>query len=205
MEAFTRIEGVAASLPRPNIDTDAVIPIKYQRSLSADLGEGLFGGWRYDIYGKEIEDFVLNRAPFRESKILIGGINFGCGSSREAAVWAIMQFGVRSVIAPSFSDIFTENAYKNGLLPVILDLEEVERLHRHCQTSENPLVCVDLEHCIVEIPNSYSFSFSISKSRRVALMEGLDEIGLTLKHSDDIDCFQADNAKMFPWIFDRGL
>jgi len=138
MEKFTRLDGVAASLPMPDINTDAVIPASYQRTLNDDPGKGLFAGWRYDLEGNEVPDFILNREPWRNSRIIVAGQNFGCGSSREFAVWALMRFGIRCVIAPSFGDIFYENSFKNGLLPVVRAPPQVEALHEHLRAPTTP-------------------------------------------------------------------
>jgi len=201
MEKFSRVEGPAASFPKPDIDTDAIIPAAWQRTLTGDPGKGLFGGWRYDLEGKEIPNFILNREPFRQAKIIVGGVNFGCGSSREFAVWALMRFGIRCVIAPSFGDIFYENSFKNGLLPIILPLEDVERLHAHLAASNDPTIAVDLECCEIRLGNGQVVAFRVPAARRSALLEGLDEIGATLKFADDIDRFQKEQRSREPWTY----
>lgn len=201
MEKFTRLEGPAASFPKPDIDTDAIIPASWQRTLTGDPGKGLFGGWRYDLQGNENPDFILNRDPFRQAKIIVGGANFGCGSSREFAVWALMRFGIRCVIAPSFGDIFFENSFKNGLLPIVLPPDEVERLHSHLTATNDPTIAVDLERCEIRLGNGQVFAFRIPAARRTALLEGLDEIGATLKFAADIDRFQARQRDLEPWVY----
>ncbi|NGO53746.1 3-isopropylmalate dehydratase small subunit [Allomesorhizobium camelthorni] len=203
MEKFTKLDGVAASFPIPNINTDAVIPASYQRTLKDDPGKGLFAGWRYDLDGKEVPDFILNREPFRQSRIIVAGENFGCGSSREFAVWALMRFGIRCVIAPSFGDIFYENAFKNGLLPIILSPSQVDRLHDHLAKTNNPSLTVDLEKQIIELPNGESVPFTVPPSRRTALLEGLDEIGQTLRFGDEITDFQRNQKVTAPWVYAR--
>ncbi|MBL8699168.1 MAG: 3-isopropylmalate dehydratase small subunit [Alphaproteobacteria bacterium] len=201
MEKFTRVEGPAASFPKPDIDTDAIIPAAWQRTLTGDPGQGLFGGWRYHLDGSENPDFILNQEPFRQARVIVGGMNFGCGSSREFAVWALMRFGIRCVIAPSFGDIFYENSFKNGLLPIILPPEEVERLHAHLAATNDPTIAVDLERCEIRLGNGQTLPFRIPAARRTALLEGLDEIGATLKFADDIDRFQGEQLVREPWVY----
>jgi 3-isopropylmalate/(R)-2-methylmalate dehydratase small subunit len=203
MEKFTRLDGVAASLPFPDINTDAVIPASYQRTLNDDPGKGLFAGWRYDLEGKEVPDFILNREPYRNSKIIVAGENFGCGSSREFAVWALMRFGVRCVIAPSFGDIFYENSFKNGLLPAILPQSQVDTLHEHLSRTNDPTLTVDLTRQVIELPNGETIPFSVPATRRVALLEGLDEIGQTLRFAEDIEAFQQRQRTAEPWLYVR--
>jgi 3-isopropylmalate/(R)-2-methylmalate dehydratase small subunit len=201
MDKFIRVEGVAASFPKPDIDTDAIIPASWQRTLNGNPGEGLFGGWRYDLDGKEIPEFILNREPFRKAKIIVGGANFGCGSSREFAVWALERFGIRCVIAPSFGDIFFENSFKNGLLPIMLPLEDVERLHSYLSKAKDPSLIVDLELCEIHLKDGSVVSFLISDARRNALLKGLDEIGQTLAFDADIERFQQQQRSLEPWVY----
>ncbi len=203
MEKFTHATGIVASMPQENIDTDQIIPAAWLRSLSVDLGKGLFGGLRYDAADKEKPDFVLNRQPFRESRILAAGANFGCGSSRESAVWALYRFGIRSVIAPSFGDIFAENAAKNGLLLVTLPEAEMQGLLGALATTNDPTLTVDLERSVIEMPNGRSIPFAIPAARRRSLLEGLDEIAQTLEHVDAIDGFQDQDRGQHPWIYAR--
>lgn len=203
MEKFTAVKGIAASFRQENIDTDAIIPASYLRSLTSDLGAGLFGRSRYDAGGKENPDFILNRPPFRDSRVVVAGANFGCGSSREGAVWALLRFGVRCVIAPSFGDIFFENAFKNGLLPVILPEHEVRSLLDYLAATNDPTLAVDLKRCVVETPQGRSIPFAIPPARRAALLEGLDEIGQTLQHGADIAAFQTMDGTKRPWIHAR--
>ena len=203
MEKFTRLEGVAASMPQPNIDTDAVIPASYQRTLKDDPGKGLFAGWRYDLKGNEIPEFILNREPFRKSKIIVGGVNFGCGSSREFAVWALMRFGIRSVIAPSFGDIFFENSFKNGLLPIVLPEDQVQKLHQHLGRTNDPTLVIDLDACIIELPKGERIAFAVPPARRTALLEGVDEIGQSLRFAPDIEAFQKAQRARHAWLYAR--
>jgi 3-isopropylmalate/(R)-2-methylmalate dehydratase small subunit len=207
MEKFTRIAGIAAAFPKANIDTDAIIPAQWLRSLSTDLGKGLFAGSRYDRDGNENPEFILNRAPYRDAKIIVAGPNFACGSSREGAVWALQRFGIRCVIAPGFSDIFFENAFKNGLLPVILPERDVQELLGFLETTNDPVLTVDLDRCVIETPQGRVISFTIPEARRKALLEGLDEIGQTLHHEAEIAAFQARDREARPWIHrrERGL
>lgn len=203
MEKFIRLEGVAASMPQPNIDTDAVIPASYQRTLSGDPGKGLFAGWRYDLNGNEIPEFILNREPFRRSKIIVGGVNFGCGSSREFAVWALMRFGIRCVIAPSFGDIFYENSFKNGLLPIVLPEAQAQALHQHLSRTNDPALVVDLDACVIALPQGETIPFTVPPARRTALLEGLDEIGQSLNFTADIEAFQKAQRASHPWLHAR--
>lgn len=207
MEKFTPFTGIAAPFPKPDIDTDAIIPAQWLRSLSIDLGKGLFAAWRYDAAGTEKPEFILNRAPYRAAKIIVAGPNFGCGSSREGAVWALARFGIRCVIAPGFGDIFFENAFKNGLLPVILPEAEVKELLGFLETTNDPSLVVDLERCVVETPQGRVIPFAIAPARRAALLDGLDEIDQTLQHEAEIAAFQAADREARPWIHprERGL
>ena len=203
MDKFTRVEGIAAGFLQPNIDTDAIIPAAYQRTLKGDPGQGLFAGWRYDLKGNENPDFILNREPFRKSKILVGGVNFGCGSSREFAVWALMRFGIRCVIAPSFGDIFYENSFKNGLLLITLPEAQVVRLQEHLSKANDPTLTVDLRRCVIELPRGVTVPFTVPATRRAALLEGLDEIGQTLKLDANIGQFQEHQKAVEPWVYSR--
>jgi 3-isopropylmalate/(R)-2-methylmalate dehydratase small subunit len=203
MEKFKRLTGIAAPFAKPDIDTDAIIPAQWLRSLSVDLGKGLFAGWRYDAAGQEKTDFILNRLPYRDARVIVAGPNFGCGSSREGAVWALARFGIRCVIAPGFGDIFFENAFKNGLLPVILPEAEVKELMVFLETTNDPSLTVDLERCVIETPQGRIIPFAIPPARRTALLEGLDEIGQTLHQEARIAAFQARDAAARPWIHRR--
>ena len=201
MERFDRLTGIAAPLLQENINTDAIIPVPWIVNFGRDFGHGLFGNWRYDADEREKPDFILNQPPYREAKILLAGRNFGCGSSREEAVWALLDFGIRCVIAPSFGDIFFENSFKNGLLPVALAPEAVAALARMIAEAPSPVLTVDLEACTVGAPGGPPLSFAIQEGRRRNLLLGLDEIGQTLTHGADIDRFQAADRHRRPWIY----
>jgi 3-isopropylmalate/(R)-2-methylmalate dehydratase small subunit len=204
MEKFTVLRGVAAAMLMANINTDAISPMAAGRSIKTDLGAMLFANWRYDLAGREIPDFILNRAPFRHARILVAGSNFGCGSSRERAVWALQRFGINCVIAPSFGEIFRENAYQNGLLPVVLSPEECVSLGASLAITADPVVTVDLGQCLVGHPDGRSIRFEISPERRVALLEGLDEIDVILRMEPAIDDFQHGDHHARPWIYRAG-
>jgi 3-isopropylmalate/(R)-2-methylmalate dehydratase small subunit len=201
MQTFTTVTGIAAPLMLPNINTDAISPMIAGRSVSADLAKLLFANWRYAPDGTELPDFILNKPPFRDSKILIAGPNFGCGSSRERAVWALMRFGIRCVIAPSFADIFYENAFQNGLLPLILPAAECASLAQLVAQAPQPVVTVDLVQCRLEGPDGDVVAFNISAERRIALLEGLDEIEVILRMEGDIAAYQAEDRRRRPWIY----
>lgn len=201
MQKFEKLTGVAAPLLRANIDTDAIIPVRWIVNFGQDLGQGLFGGWRYGENDAENPAFILNQPPYRKARILLAGQNFGCGSSREEAVWALLGFGIRCVIAPSFGDIFFENSFKNGLLPVMLDGDKVAALADAIGGAPEPVLAVDLASCTVGVPGSSALSFHIEESRRRALLLGLDEVDLTLTRAADIDAFQAADRSRRPWIY----
>ncbi|TCR70661.1 3-isopropylmalate dehydratase small subunit [Bosea sp. BK604] len=200
MEPFRLVTGVAASLPMENINTDAIMPTRWIVN-NKDLGEGLFGVWRYRLDGSEQPDFVLNQEPYRQSRILLGGPNFGCGSSREEAVWGLARFGIRCVIAPSFGDIFQENAFKNGLLPLVLPSDAMAALSAAMDGSNSRELTVDLEDCTIRTPDGTRIAFAIDPARRQFLLDGLDEIDLTLKLSDEFEQFQDRDRRERPWIY----
>lgn len=210
MDKFRKVSGVAAPLMINNVDTDTIIPTPWIKAMNADLGEGLFGRWRYregDVINPvEDPEFVLNRPEYRASKFLIADQNFGCGSSREHAVWALSQFGIRCVIAISFGDIFYNNCFKNGLLPITLPEEQVHRLSSEVKASAgSKLLTVDLEACTVTGPNGRPIPFDIDPARRKSMLEGLDFIGVTLKYDSEIRAFQADDRKERPWVHWPGV
>jgi 3-isopropylmalate/(R)-2-methylmalate dehydratase small subunit len=205
MEKVTRITGIAAPLMLDDIDTDALAPTQMLHSAEVDFGHVLLGMWRYaDKAGAaERPDFVLNREPYRRARILLAGVNFGCGSSREHAVWALMGFGIKSVIAASFSDIFYDNACKNGLLAVTLPRPAIDAIAAEVEAGRGGReMTVDLEACAITTPAGGTIAFSIDPGRRTALLEGLDEIGLTLKASETIAGFQQRDRAARPWIYD---
>ncbi len=197
-----RFQGIAAPLPLANIDTDAVIPSAFLRSASTDLARGLFARWRYDDSGAERSEFVLNRPPFRRASILLAGENFGCGSSREAAVWALKRFGILCVVAPSFADIFYENAFRNGLLPAIVDPDALATLVTAAESDPaQALLDVDLENCVLVRGNAARIAFRVPAFRRASLLRGDDEIAATLRHAAEIEAFvQADRARC-GWLY----
>jgi 3-isopropylmalate/(R)-2-methylmalate dehydratase small subunit len=201
VETFTSITGIAAPLLLPNINTDAITPMIAGRSLSADIGKLLFANWRYRPDGSEVTDFVLNQPPYREAKVLIAGQNFGCGSSRERAVWALMRFGIRCVIAPSFADIFYDNAFQNGLLPLVLPATEHAALADAVTQAKEPVVTIDLEHCVLTGADGRTIAFTVPAERRLGLREGLEEIQVILRMEGDIDAFQDKDRAARPWIY----
>jgi 3-isopropylmalate/(R)-2-methylmalate dehydratase small subunit len=200
MEPFTLVKGIAAPMLMPNINTDAITPMAAGRSTSVDLGKMLFNNWRYNLDDSEIPDFVLNRPPFRNSRFLVAGANFGCGSSRERAVWALMRFGIRAVIAPSFADIFRDNSYQNGLLPVVIGAADCAALGAALETSNDPQITVDLQRCVVTGVDGREIAFSVPAERREALLAGLDEIDVILGMESDIENFQRADRARRPWI-----
>jgi len=200
MQPFTIVRGVAAPMPIHNIDTDAITPSAAGRSAASDLGAMLFNNSRYQPDGSENPDFVLNQLKYRHSQILVAGRNFGCGSSRERAVWALQKFGIRCVIAPSFADIFYSNSLQNGLLPVILPLPEWQSLLDSLATSD-AIVTVDLLECRITAPSG-RYGFSVSPERRLALLEGLDEVDLMLRFDSDIEAFERVDRTRRPWLYD---
>ena len=200
-EPVNRITGVAAPLPRANVDTDAIIPKAHLLTIHrSGLGAGLFSEWRFDDDGRERPDFVLNQAPWREAMILLAGENFGCGSSREHAVWSLMDFGIRCVIAPSFASIFHENCQKNGLAAVTLDEAALAHLVAVVQATPAATMTVDIEACRVTAPDGREFPFTMDAARRQALLEGLDEIGASLRHDAAMAAFEARDRVQRPWI-----
>lgn len=207
MEQFTRISGVAAPLMRSNIDTDLLIPSREMTGTGkSGYGEKLLAPWRYlpGPVGSRVEnpDFVLNRAPFRSATVLVSGENFGSGSSREMAVWALRQFGFRCVIAPSFGTIFRNNCYRNGLLPVELAQEDVQALADEAQEG-GLILTVDLAECAVFHPDGKRFDFAVPADERGMMLAGLDAIGSTLRRRGEIEAFQRADRSARPWIWDR--
>ncbi|MFN3613563.1 MAG: 3-isopropylmalate dehydratase small subunit [Rubrimonas sp.] len=201
MEKFTKLTGVAAPLPLINVDTDMIIPKQFLKTIKrSGLGKNLFDEMRYDRQGNEIPDFVLNRPAYREAKILVAGDNFGCGSSREHAPWAIADFGIRCVIAPSFADIFYNNCFKNGILAIALPQEQVDKLMDDAERGANAILTVDLENQVITGPDGGSIAFEIDPFRKRCLLEGLDDIGLTMEKADAIAAYEAKRAQAAPWL-----
>ena len=201
MEKFTTLSGVAAPLPQINVDTDMIIPKQFLKTIKrTGLGKNLFHEMRYDDEGKEIAHFLLNQPAYRNTKILIAGENFGCGSSREHAPWALMDFGIRCIVATSFADIFYNNCFKNGILPIVLPQEDVDKLMDDASRGANAVVTVDLETQTITGPDGGSIAFEIDPHRRHCLLNGLDDIGLTMEKADSIDAFEAEYARRTPWL-----
>jgi 3-isopropylmalate/(R)-2-methylmalate dehydratase small subunit len=201
MQKFTVLTGIAAPLDMINIDTDKIIPKLHLRTTSrTGLGKALFEELRYAADGTPRPEFVLNREPWRDASILVAGDNFGCGSSREHAPWALVDFGIRCVISTSFADIFYNNCFKNGLLPVRVGKAELEALLADASDPENPELTVDLEQCCIRRPNGAVIRFQVEAFRRARLLAGLDDVGITLQKSDDIDRFEAQQDAEQPWL-----
>jgi 3-isopropylmalate/(R)-2-methylmalate dehydratase small subunit len=203
MEKFAQLSAVAAPMLRENIDTDIVIPISRMvgNSIRGKLGQWCFSALRYHPDGSENPEFILNRAPYRHAQILITGVNFGCGSSREAAVWALKEMGVRCLIGSSFGDIFFNNCFQNGVLPVVLDRATVESLAREVEASQGR-VTVDLGELHVTAPSGKRYAFTVPPQRRQALLEGLDDIAVTLRRAPEIAAFQDEDRRRRPWVYD---
>jgi 3-isopropylmalate/(R)-2-methylmalate dehydratase small subunit len=203
MDKFTNLTGIAAPLPIINVDTDMIVPKQYLKTiLRTGLGRILFDEMRHKADGTEIADFVLNKAPYRDAKILVSGPNFGCGSSREHAPWALKDFGIKAIIAPSFADIFFNNCFKNGILPIVLDAAQVDKLMADAQ-SANPTLTIDLEAQAITRPDGTTIAFTVEPAYRRALLEGLDEIGLSLQYAQDVDRFEELQYRAQPWLFTK--
>ena len=199
MQKFNTLKSIPAYLPIVNIDTDMIIPKQFLKTIKrTGLGKNLFFEMRYDDKGKEIADFVLNKNPFNNSKILIAGKNFGCGSSREHAPWALLDFGITCVISSSFADIFYSNCFKNGILPIILDDEKIKELSEYAKRKEE--ISIDLNEEKIIYGNSET-KFKVDSFKKKCLLEGLDDIALSLKKSDKIKNFEKDLKVKKPWIF----
>jgi 3-isopropylmalate/(R)-2-methylmalate dehydratase small subunit len=201
MEKFTKLSGIAAPLPLINVDTDMIIPKQFLKTIQrSGLGKNLFDEMRYGDDGAELPDFVLNKPAYRNAQILVAGENFGCGSSREHAPWALLDFGIRCVIAPSFADIFFNNCFKNGILPIVLPQEDVDKLMDDAERGANAVVTVDLENQTITGPDGGSITFEVDAFSKHCLMNGLDDIGLTLEKSAAIESFEAQAAQSRPWV-----
>ena len=199
MQKFDKLTGIAAPLDIINVDTDMIIPKQFLKTIQrSGLGKNLFDEMRFTPEGAEIEDFVLNQPAYREAQILVAGDNFGCGSSREHAPWALLDFGIRCIIAPSFADIFYNNCFKNGILPIVLPQAEVDRLMDDAERGANAVVSIDLESQKITGPDGGEIAFEVDAFRKQCLMEGLDDIGLTLKKAASIDSYEAD-LETQPW------
>jgi 3-isopropylmalate/(R)-2-methylmalate dehydratase small subunit len=201
MEKFTTLTGVAAPLKMINVDTDMIIPKQYLKTIKrTGLGKGLFSEMRYKDDGKENPDFVLNKPAYRKAKVLVAGDNFGCGSSREHAPWALLDFGIRCVISTSFADIFYNNCFKNGILPITVSPEDLEKLLDDAERGANATITVDLEKQEIRGPDGGSIHFDIDSFRKHCLLNGLDDIGLTMEKSKKIDGFEQKAARSRPWL-----
>jgi 3-isopropylmalate/(R)-2-methylmalate dehydratase small subunit len=201
MDAFTVLTGIAAPLPLANVDTDKIIPARFLKTIKrSGLGVHLFNPLRYDETGRERPDFVLNQEPYRHAQILIAHENFGCGSSREHAPWALLDFGIRCVIAPDFADIFYNNCFKNGILPVRLPRAVCDDLMHDAGLGGNARITVDLQEQVVVRPNGERVPFDLDAHRRHMLLEGLDEIGQTLARAPAIEQFEAERRAAMPWL-----
>ncbi len=200
MDKFVKLTGVAAPYPVVNIDTDMIIPKDYLKTIKrTGLGAGLFAEARFKEDGSENPDFVLNKPAYRNASILVAGDNFGCGSSREHAPWALLDFGIRCVISTSFADIFYNNCFKNGILPITVTPEELEKLLDDASRGSNAVLTVDLEAQEITGPDGGKISFSIDEFKRHCLLNGLDDIGLTLEKASAIDAYEKKAASSRPW------
>ena len=201
MEIFAKITGVAAPMPLINIDTDMIIPKLFLKTIKrSGLGKNLFDEMRYNEDGSEIPDFILNQTAYREAKIIVAGDNFGCGSSREHAPWALLDFGIRVVVSTSFADIFFNNCFKNGILPITLPQEDVDKLMDDAGRGANAVITVDLESQVITGPDGGKIEFTVDAFKKHCLLNGLDDIGLTMQKSDVIDAFEKQYGAAMPWI-----
>lgn len=213
MQAFKVEQGIVIPLDRPNVDTDAIIPKQFLKSIRrSGFGPNLFDEWRYLDLGEPgvssegrplNEDFVLNQSRYQGGSILLARENFGCGSSREHAVWALEDFGIRAIIAPSFADIFFNNTSKNGILAIVLPEEQVDQLFSAVETQPGYELRVDLPEQTITLPNGETLSFEIDAFKKECLIEGLDDIGLTLQHTDDIKAYEQQRRESAPWLFSK--
>ena len=200
MDKFTKLTGVAAPMPVVNIDTDMIIPKDYLKTIKrTGLGKGLFAESRYLDDGSPNPDFVLNKPAYQTAQILVAGDNFGCGSSREHAPWALLDFGIRCVISTSFADIFYSNCFKNGILPIVVSPENLEKLLDDASRGSNAVLSVDLESQEISGPDGGTITFEIDEFKRHCMLNGLDDIGLTMEHASAIDTFEKSNATARPW------
>jgi len=201
MEPFNKLEGVAAPLNMINVDTDMIIPKQYLKTIQrTGLGKALFDEMRHNQDGSEKPDFVLNKPAYRNAKILVTGDNFGCGSSREHAPWALLDFGIRCVIAPSFADIFYGNCFKNGILPIKLPQEMVDKLMDDASRGANAVISIDLENQEIRGPDGGMIKFEVDEFRKQCLLNGWDDIGLTMRNEDKISSFEKQQQTQAPWL-----
>ena len=201
MEKFDKLSGVAAPLPIINIDTDMIIPKQYLKTIQrTGLGTGLFSEMRYNEDGSANEDFVLNKAAYKDASILVAGDNFGCGSSREHAPWALLDYGIRCIISTSFADIFYNNCFKNGVLPIVVSQDELDKLMDDANRGANATMSIDLEAQEISGPDGGKIAFDIDPFRKHCMMNGLDDIGLTMEKASNIDSYEADLSESRPWV-----
>ena len=201
MDKFTTLTGIAAPMPLVNIDTDMIIPKQFLKTIQrSGLGKNLFDEMRYDRAGNEVADFVLNQPQYRAAQILVAGDNFGCGSSREHAPWALLDFGIRCVISTSFADIFFNNCFKNGILPVVLPPEAVNHLMDDAANGANARITVDLEAQVITASDGTTFAFEVDPFKKHCLLNGLDDIGLSLEKVSAIDAYEQRSQTQFPWL-----
>ena len=202
MQKFTKLTGVAAPMDAINVDTDQIIPKLHLRTIKrTGLGKVLFDELRFNPDGTEKPGFVLNREPYRNAEVLVAGDNFGCGSSREHAPWALLDFGIRCVISTSFADIFYNNCFKNGILPITVSADELQALMADASDRENPVLTVDLHAQEITRPNGATVRFQIDEFRRECLLDGLDDIGLTMQKVEMIDAFEKTQRERQPWLY----
>ena len=202
MQKFTTLRGVAAPMPMINVDTDMIIPKQFLKTIKrTGLGKNLFDKLRYEMDGREKPDFVLNQPAYRKAQILVAGENFGCGSSREHAPWALLDFGIRCIIAPSFADIFYNNCFKNGILPIKVPKEIVDKLMDDASRGSNAIIEIDLEKQEIRGPDGGTVHFDIDPFRKHCLLNGLDDIGLTMEKAASIDSFEARDRMARPWMW----
>ena len=202
MQKFTKLTGVAAPMDAINVDTDQIIPKLHLRTIKrTGLGKVLFDELRFNPDGTEKPGFILNREPYRSAEILVAGDNFGCGSSREHAPWALLDFGIRCIVSTSFADIFYNNCFKNGILPVTVSADELQALMADASDRENPVLTVDLEAREITRPNGATVRFEIDEFRRECLLDGLDDIGLTMQKVEMIDAFEKAQRERQPWLY----
>ena len=201
VEPFTTESGVAAPLAQPNIDTDVIMPKQFLKGVTREgLGRGLFYDLRFDEQGVEREDFILNTPAYRAAKFLVVGPNFGCGSSREHAVWGLAQFGIRAVIGTGFASIFHDNCFRNGILPVILDAQQFELVRQTCSDPGRNTLCIDLRDETIELPGGICLAFSIDALRRDDMLNGRDAVSSTLQYANDIQAFERAHWMTHPWL-----
>ena len=201
MDKFSNLKGIAAPMDILNIDTDMIIPKQFLKTIKrSGLGKNLFDEMRFSPDGKEIDSFILNQPPWRESKILIAGDNFGCGSSREHAPWALLDFGIKCVISTNFADIFYNNCFKNGILPIKVNEDQRQTLLSDSKDKENPILEIDLPNQKINRPNGASLDFDLDPFRKHCLLEGLDDISLTLENKTAIIDYESNRDEKFPWL-----